>query len=266
MGWFSRKIAVTLIDDATGAPFAKTEMEPADLPESFELATTLHLGAADWSVVRAEPRTRPEYNKAGRLELRLRRIELVDLSDILFSLPSICDRLPEVGQAPLAGDERILHEDDWRQFEFVSRQLGSEVDAEIADILRIHEEERVDAGWKKIHVRRRADPPIRALLTMGRLDEALGGLAFRGVGFRGADSPIAAGFSFRTADGLECYGIEDEGRVVVLGVAGAAGERSANSLARIANELELELVDWCRCQRWLPATTAFQRALTGSRG
>ena len=94
MRWFSRKVAVTLIDDATGRTFATSEFPPADLPESFEIETTLHLDDADWSVVHAQPRTRPEYTKSGSLTLRLRRVEKVDPSKILFSLPSICDRTP----------------------------------------------------------------------------------------------------------------------------------------------------------------------------
>jgi hypothetical protein len=73
MGWFSRDILVTFIDDATGAAVATTKMPPTDLPESFEIKTTLHLGEADWSVVHAEPRTRKEYTKSGSLTLRLRK-------------------------------------------------------------------------------------------------------------------------------------------------------------------------------------------------
>jgi hypothetical protein len=49
MAWFSRKGKVIFIDDATGSAFATTEMPPSDLPETFEIATTLHLGDTDWS-------------------------------------------------------------------------------------------------------------------------------------------------------------------------------------------------------------------------
>lgn len=268
MGWFSRKIAVTLIDDATGAPFATTEMPPADLPESFEVETILHLGEADWSVIHAEPSTRPEYTKSGTLVLRLRRVEQVNLSDILFSLPSICDRLPAVGVAPLAGDECVLHEDDWRQFEFVSRQLAVESDAEIAAVRRIHEEEHASVGWRKLHVRRRPDPPITTPLTRGRLDHAFGGLSFRGVNFRGASSPIVSGFSFRAADGLECYGAEDEGRVTVLGIVQdvpvSPPVKSADALELIAREFDLDLVHWCRCVRVSPGIPLFRHMLLGT--
>lgn len=265
MGWFSRKVAVTLIDDATGAPIAATEMPPADLPESFEVETTLHLGEADWSVIHAEPRTRPEYTKSGKLVLRLRRVEQVNLSDILFSLPSICDRLPAVGAGPLAGDECVLHEDDWRQFELVSRQFAAESDAEIAAIRRIHDEQRASVGWRKMHVRRRPDPPIVAPLTRRRLDQAFGGLSFRGIGFHGASSPIASGFSFRAADGIECYGSDDEGRVTALGIVEGLSAsppiRSADALVLIAREFDLDLVHWCRCVRASPDTALFRNLL-----
>jgi len=253
MGWFSRKVAVTLIDDATGAAFATTEMPPAELPETFEVATTLHLGEAEWSVVEAEPRTRPEFTKSGKLVLRLRRIEKVNPSDVLFSLPSICDRIPPVGNGPLAGDECILAEDDWRQLELVSRQFAAESDAEIEAIRRIHEQERAEVGWRKIHVRRRPDPPIAAGLTRTDIDRAFGGIAFRGISYRGAGSPIVSGYSFRGADGLECYGIEEDGRVTVLGIVQDAPAsppaRSAEALAEIAREFDLDLVHWCRCAR-----------------
>ena len=268
MGLFSRKVAVTLIDDATGAPFAITEMPPDDLPGSFEAETTLHVGESDWSVVHAEPLTRPEYAKSGKLVLRVRRIERVNLSDILFSLPSICDRVPAVGDRPLAGDECVLVEDDWRQFEFVSRQLAAESDAEIAAIRCIHEQERVSFGWRKLHVRRRPDPPIISPLRRDRLEHSFGGLSFRGVSFRGAGSPIMSGFSFRAADGLECYGVEEEWRVTVLGVVqdvpASPPARSADALARIAREFDLDLVHWCRCGRASPDAPLFRHLLLGT--
>ena len=211
MGWFSRKVTVTLIDDATGSAFATTKMPPADLPESFEINTTLHLGDADWSVIDAVPRTRPEYSKSGLLTLRLRRVEKVDSRKILFSLPSICDRLPAIGGGARSSSDCILAEDDWRQFELVSRQFAAESDAEMEAIRRIHEHERAEVGWRKIHVRRHPDPPINGPLTLKDIDRAFGGgIAFRGISF-GLGSAIVSGYSFSAADGLQCYGLEEGG-------------------------------------------------------
>jgi hypothetical protein len=130
------------------------------------IETTLHIGDADWSVVHAEPRTRAEYSKAGSLTLRLRRVEKIDPRDILFSLPSICDRLAELGARALSGEEYILAEDDRRQFELVSRQFADECDAEIAAIRGVHEEASAQVGWREIHFRRRPDPPTSAALPL----------------------------------------------------------------------------------------------------
>jgi hypothetical protein len=269
MAWFSRKVAVTLIDDATGAVLTTTELPPGELPESFEIETTLHLGDTDWSVVHAEPRTRPEYTKSRKVSLRLRRVEKVKLSDILFSLPSICDRIPAVGDGPLVGNECILAEDDWRQFEFVSRQFAAESDAEIEAIRRIHEQEPASVGWRKTHVRRRPDPPITGPLTRQDLARAFGGaVAFRGVTYRGASSPIASGYSFRAADGLECYGVEEGGRVAVLAIIqeppASPPLQSADALAQVAREFDLDLVHWCRCARASWDTPLFRRLLLGT--
>ena len=104
MGLFSRKVLLTLIDDATGAAFATTEMPPADLPESFEIATTLHLGEADWSVVHAEPRTRAEYTRSGSLTLRLRKVEKIATEAISFSQLDITERYD---------DNQRLGKDEW---------------------------------------------------------------------------------------------------------------------------------------------------------
>jgi hypothetical protein len=104
MGWFSRKVLVTLIDDATGAAFARSKMPPDALPESFEIETTLHLGEADWSVVHANPRTRREYTKSGTLTLRLRKVEMIATDSMSFS---------QVDSTEQFGDDLSLRPDEW---------------------------------------------------------------------------------------------------------------------------------------------------------
>jgi hypothetical protein len=269
MGWFSRKVKVIFIDDATGSAFATTEVPPGDLPETFEIATTLHLGDTDWTVVDAAPATSQEYSKERKLTLRLRRVVKVDPSKVLFSLPSICDRIPEVGDGSLAGDEWVLAEDDWRQFELVSAQFAAETAAEIEAIRRIHEHERAEVGWRNLHVRCRPDPPITGTLTLKDVDRAFGGgIPFRGVTYHGASSPIVSGYSFRAADGLQCYGTEEGGRVTVLGIVqdtqASPPVASTDALAEIARGFDLEVVQWCRCERASWDTPLFRHMLSGS--
>ena len=254
-------ISVTFIDDVSSATMATLDLPIANLPETFELETTLHLGDDDWTVANAQPQTKPEFASSGKLVLRLRKAERVAISDILYSLPSICDRLPAVVDTPPAEVDLILAEDDWRQFELVSRAFSDEVDAEIAEIRAIHENKSVSVGWKEIHVRKRPDPPIASTLSRQNIDRAFGGVTFHRVCLAG--SPIVSGFSFRAAD-LRCYGIEEEGAISVLGIAQetATGE-AVEAVARIAHEFDLELVHWCRCVRAAWDDPLFRQLLKG---
>jgi hypothetical protein len=191
MGWFSRKVRVNLIDVVTSQPLATLEMPPSELPESFELETTLHLGGADWTVMSAKPATRAEYTKSGALTVHLRRLEKVDLSDLLYGLPSICDRLPAVA-GKSAGVGCVLAEDDWRQLELVTRSFSAQSDAEIASIRSIHQHSGATVGWRNLHVRKQPDPPIASTLTLDDIDRAFGGPSFQDVILAG--HPVVSGF------------------------------------------------------------------------
>jgi hypothetical protein len=104
MQWFSQKVRVTLIDDATDVAIATTDMFPTDLPESFDIETTLQIGDADWFVIHAEPQTREQYSKSGALTLRLRQVEMVATDTIQFSQLDMTERYD---------DNFRLGEDEW---------------------------------------------------------------------------------------------------------------------------------------------------------
>ena len=155
----------------------------------------------------------------------------------------------------------MLAEDDWRQLELVSRAISAETDAEIAAIRQIHEQERNGLGWKKIHVRKRPDPPIASTLNRRDIEKAFGKMKFARVCF--GRSLIASGFSFQAGD-LHCYGIEEHGSISVLGIAQEPGEGLVvEGIARLAHEFDLELVDWCRCVRAAWDDESFGQLVTG---
>lgn len=104
MSWFSQEVIVTLVDDATGAAITSSKMPADNLPESFNTDTTLHIGDDQWSVIQAEPQTKAEFTKAGRLTLRLAKIELVDPKSLSFSQLDITERFD---------DNESLGENDW---------------------------------------------------------------------------------------------------------------------------------------------------------
>ena len=134
-------ITVTFIDETTSGTIAIVDLPTANLPDTFELETTINLGDSQWSVMHADPRSKEDFARSGQLTLRLHKIEMVNLSDILYSLPSICDRLPAVEDATPSADDLVLAEDDWRQFELVSRAFSAETGAEIDAIRVIQEQE-----------------------------------------------------------------------------------------------------------------------------
>jgi hypothetical protein len=270
MGWFGRPraIAVTLVDDATGKPFGAYDSPVDDLPESFEIATTLQISGQDWSLVSAEPTTRAAYSRTGKLTLRLRRLQNIDPRTVLFSLPTLYDRLPGLESGRVAGDECVLHEDDWRQLELVSRG-SEEVDAEMAAIRRIFEQEREGAAFRNLHVRKGPERPILADLPLAELRRRFSVQgAIRGLAFRETPSPVAAGFSFRTSDGLVLYGVAPNGKITSLGVLRggqpSAVAQSADLLVPLACAFDLELVDWCRCRRAAGTDAMFRHVLAGT--
>ncbi len=79
-------------------------MPVEDLPDTFEVNTTLHLGEDDWSVVHADPLTKADFSRTGKLIIRLRKIEAMDPNAIGFSQLDITERFD---------DDQTLAVDDW---------------------------------------------------------------------------------------------------------------------------------------------------------
>ena len=260
-------VEVTLIDDVSGETMGVTQLSAEDLPESFDPNTTLHLGQEDWSVVDAKPTTRAQCAESGALVLRLRRIEKIDPGNVVYSLPSICDWIPPLSEEPLTGEEFLLADDDWRQFEFVSQELAEEVDEEIEKIRWIHENAAGQVGWRKIHLRKKPQPPLVREKALTDLATALRVATPSGVTYRGAQARIVDGYSITSDGGFTVYGVAPEGNVQVM----ALGQYSklspdAESVARLkalAHDWSLDLVYWCRCARVGPGDPWFEALLLG---
>ena len=237
-------IHVTMVDAATDQVLGEADLEQAQLPDSFDLsqhATTMHIGSDDWDVEYAEPTDRAGYVASGRLHLVLRKVELVSADEILFSLPTIVDALPPV----VAGDVTnalALHEDDWRQREFVATNFRPEIAAEF-DMIRAARDSRIGVGYKHLHVRERIAEPLAGVpLQLAAVRAALGDPAGREVALGGG--LVVGGYAFDVAGG-HVYGREEQGRVVTLAM---AQDADPQSLAALAVEHALVFVDWVRTE------------------
>lgn len=245
MAFFSRKVDVRFVDAATGKVFAKTSMPPGDLPESFLIDTTMTMSGTEYSVVRAEPPTRAEYAKSKRLVLTLARVERIDPHDLLFSLPTIAGRLPDE-EGAATGSEYELLEDDWRQLEFVHVDLRSAVEKELDAIRGIWNGARKGNAFTTIHTREAIESP---LLSGVPLEGISGALRFHGHGLR-----VQGGFARPLPAGGTLYGIQRDGRVLVLGVQLTSEPPSPELIAELESlgqRCNAILVDWCGGRLWL---------------
>ncbi len=266
MAWFNNKITVTFINDATNTTIGVTQMSPNDLPESFELETTIQLAGSSWMVADAIPKNRAQYSKFKTLTLRLNELMYVDPQTILASLPTICNVIAPVGNHLLTGREVVLHEDDWQQFEFVSKQLVSEIDQEIESIRQIYANESVGGGFRRLHVRKLIDRSILCNLTLNDLASFLNQPTLDGVTYQRAKTRIESGFSITPAPGLQLYGLTQNGTISVLAIAEETlkdvSEQSITALKSLASTFDLELVHWCTCRRASGTDQNFDQLLT----
>jgi hypothetical protein len=95
MGFFSKlgfgskqTIAVTFLEEGTGRVIGKVDLPIGQLPDTFAIETQLDIAKQKYMVVKSEPPTKAEFSKTGKLVNTLRKVEAIDPSKMLFSLPT----------------------------------------------------------------------------------------------------------------------------------------------------------------------------------
>lgn len=145
---------VIFIDGTAGKKIGRATLAPEQLPDVFESQTTVELKGTTWLVDRAEPAEAAQFRATGLLVLTLRRLDRVPARDLLYSLPTICGVLPETGVAGHMPGRFEIQEDDWRQVELVSADLGEVIAAQLRAIREISQEHaRRDADGRLIGFR-----------------------------------------------------------------------------------------------------------------
>ena len=264
MGFFSRKVQVTLVDDRSGSVLGVTKLDATALPASFYASTTMHVHEAEWSVVSADPMTRELYEKTQRLVLRLRPVEWVDPQALLFSLPTICDQLPTSDGIDADGSEVELREDDWRQIELVAAVLVPLVETELAAVRAIHVDERVGAGFRKVHVRSSLPQPIADGSVSSEDVLALAGAGtYLPLRFAGSGHRVTDGVAVRSVGQGALYGLRRSASLVVLGFH-PSPPPALVELERFADRHGLVAVDWCRATLGRAGDASFKAVCSGA--
>lgn len=252
---FGRKktIRVTFLDADTSDVIGNSEQPVDTIPDTFEVDTQLTIQERQYVVVNAEPALKKDFVASGKLSIWLRKVEYIDPKEVLMTLPTISDSLPPVGKIAFTGETYYnMHEDDWRQCEFISQLRLMEVEQECESIRRIYEHHRVPvasasfSAFNKLHVRQLENPfegltnpvhfsELRALLgTAGSLTFSTSG--GKPYGF------VTNGFSFTTGETVFYGQVDNKNTVVALGVRNP--EEQLELCQQIKNRYSLLLIDW----------------------
>ena len=94
-------IEVRFYEGKSETPFAVSNLPVDQLPDTFEIDTTLHLGDDNWRVIGAEPPQKSKFRTSGKLDLFLAKSEVtqIDPRELLYSLPTINDDIAGVQNA-----------------------------------------------------------------------------------------------------------------------------------------------------------------------
>jgi hypothetical protein len=257
-------IHVRFFDAASGRLLGESSIPAERLPQSFEADTTMHMQDGDWRVEEARPMTAIEFKRTGQLTLVLRqvKIETVDPGEILYSLPTIADALPGIipGSSKLGRSVIEIHEDDWRQSEWVHISFMEQIESELEQIRQIHETARDGPGFGRIHVRNAIPNPLSpAKIQLDELTQALGPRAawLDGVSFDGIAGIVTYSFAVRLISSIELYGTRDDRGSIHAICCGNIKPNNIpqpdiDNLASWAMKNELVLVDWVKMQTVSP--------------
>lgn len=178
----------------------------------------------------------------------------MDPKTIYFSLATLNDALPVLDASTMpTKEDLVIHEDDWRQLEAVSRTLDMQIEEEVADVRRILKEKSTVSGairiFSEIHVRKRISRPLPTPIAWNELLDACGvqPASVRGVGLRDGQGTIPGGFAFQIAQSW-IYGIRQEDQVIALCFepysAPGLGDAEARRLADFLGKSKVLIVHW----------------------
>jgi len=247
-------IEVQFFESNNTTPFATSNFPVDQLPDTFEIDTTLNLGEDEWRVLGADPLRKSEFRKTGKLRIFLAKFEQleVDPEQLLFSLPTVNNEIPAVQHAESLEHAMVFSEDDWRQFEFVSQAYEPLIAEEFQAIRQVYENHREGAGFRELHLRRKITAPLRdKFLTLSVLNTAFSiEQAFAGVAFNTAAATIVGGFALYTRSAWLLWGQADAaGNVTALNLTQTEASEIQGFTQQVdafVEQNDLYLVDWTR--------------------
>jgi len=187
----------------------------------------------------------------------------IDPKSILFSLPTLCDGTPAVEPGTRPDNCYSLHEDDWRQIEFVPQANRAYIDSELQSLAAFKLQNRRGPGWTSVYLRREHPVPLSTVglhlpqtLSLSESPLWLGsGPPWGGL--------VKGGFALSDITNWSIYGQRvANGQVVQLAVSNGASEPSrvlVSTIRELVDNFGLLLVDWYAAS--IVDTTSFDSIL-----
>jgi hypothetical protein len=192
------------------------------------------------------------WTRRRRKPAQAQGIKGIDPHSILFSLPTICDVAPDTNQDVIRDDSEafLIHEDDWRQIEFIAETDLPQVDREMASIDAFKQVNWTGAGWKSVYVRKeRPDGLLPSHLPYSQIDSVLHGpIQKLVIGSAGHEAVVKGGFAVSLSPTLFMYGRQSQGIIVDLGLSMSPDSKESipnQELLALCRKFHLIIVDWC---------------------
>lgn len=250
MGFFDKlfgtnnKIKVQFIDNLNGQTIGVSEMTAGQLPETFSVQTTMHIQSNDWNIEEAIPEDSIDFIKTKSLILKMRKIEKMNSNDIWFSTPTISNEFPQtIPKKNETEFDVLIHEDDYRQREFLNINSISQIQEEfnsIKDIWKNHSKKSEEYTlFKNCHVRNSIGSP-NLNINFNELKTLLNCYSMGQVIING--EVLANGFAFKT-DNTTYFGTLLNETIMELCIA-QWNDNSRNEILEINKTFNLLFVNW----------------------
>ena len=206
-----------------------------------------------WSRVRHS-----QGSKVPASDAAIEKTQTINPSDLLFSLPTLCDGLPPLSSPveTVPGDAVQLDEDDWRQVEFVSSVDSKSVNRELAELREFKVANQAGPGWKNVYVRSSRPEAVHAskvelsrILELAHSSAPPLRLFLRTMG---KTAEVRGGFAIPVGERTVLYGHTVDGIAVSLNLHASAKGLEASAvkslISGISRTFDLVVVDWYRAE------------------
>ena len=179
------------------------------------------------------------------------KVEMMDPNDILMTISTIENTLPNTNKKPKDSLDLEILEDDWRQLEFILKKHKKLINQEINSINLIIKNESIEVGenmtaFKNLHVRKLIPEPLDKGIELEDLKSSFssfktGSLSFNQYG------RVNNGICFNISN-FQLYGLLNNSKVTTFSFHGLSSwenhETFKTEIKDVMNKYNLVLVDW----------------------